>query len=125
MRKVVVVDDDRDIRDALEDALSEHGYSVQVVSDGLKLVGALAVDRPDVILLDVAMSWISGFDLCAAIKQNPGYRSIPVVFISARGSAEDVKQGLACGAEDYLTKPLDLDRLLARLDAILAPRADG
>ncbi|HKA89235.1 MAG TPA: response regulator [Haliangiales bacterium] len=121
MRKVVVVDDDRDICDALEDALRDHGYRVDAVYDGLRLVGALTVDRPDVILLDVAMSWINGFDLCAAIKQNPGFRSIPVVFISARATAEDVRHGLACGAEDYLIKPIDLDRLLSRLDDILAP----
>jgi len=123
MRKVVVVDDDRDICDALEDALGDNGYVVRVVPNGLKLVGALAVDRPDVILLDVAMSWINGYDLCVAMKQNVDFRSIPVVFISARTNEEDVRHGLACGAEDFLTKPLDLDHLLARLDDILAERA--
>jgi diguanylate cyclase (GGDEF)-like protein len=120
LRKVVVVDDDHDTCDALGDALGDHGYVVRFVSNGLKLVGTLAMDRPDVILLDVTMSWINGFDLCVAIKQNVDFRSIPVVFISGRTAAEDVRHGLSCGAEDYLTKPIDLDHLLTRLDVLLS-----
>jgi len=83
------------------------------------------VDRPDVILLDVMMSWIDGFELCRAIKKNPTFGDIPVIFISARKSAEDERAGMAAGAVDYFTKPIDMDRLIARIRDILAERGAG
>ncbi len=122
-RKIVVVDDDRDIRELLNAVLTEAGYDVEVVPNGLKLVRALRVDRPDLIILDVMMSWINGFDLCRSIKQNHEYAGIPIVFISARTGASDIKRGLECGAAAYLTKPLDLDRLLTCIRKTLDARA--
>src|SRR4051812_2500837 len=95
-RTVAVVDDDRDIRIALSEALADEGYDVKVVPNGLKLVSVLRASRPDLILLDVMMSWISGFELCRAIKQNRDFESIPIIFISARTRREDIKQGLDC-----------------------------
>ncbi|HET7754294.1 MAG TPA: response regulator, partial [Anaeromyxobacteraceae bacterium] len=80
-------------------------------------------DRPDVILLDVMMSWIDGFELCRAIKKNASFAEIPVIFISARKSVEDERAGLEAGACEYFTKPLDMDRLVARLREILDARA--
>jgi len=81
------------------------------------------VDRPDVILLDVMMSWIDGFELCRAIKKNPTFGDIPVIFISARKSLEDERAGLDAGAVDYFPKPLDMDRLVGRIRQILDERA--
>ncbi len=83
------------------------------------------VDRPDVILLDVMMSWIDGFELCRAIKKNQTFADIPVIFISARKSLEDEKAGLDAGAVDYFAKPLDVDRLIARIREILGSRGAG
>ncbi len=114
-RRVCVVDDDRDIQDALRDALEAEGYEVTVVPNGLKLVRALRVTRPDLILLDVMMSWINGIDLCHSLKKNREYADIPVIFISARGGAEDVKRGMAAGAIDYVVKPFDLGTLLEKV----------
>jgi DNA-binding response OmpR family regulator len=89
---------------------------------GLRLLSLLEVDRPDLILLDVAMSWINGFELCRAMKANQAYAGIPVVFISGRSSPGDIETGLACGAADYFVKPLDTQRLLSRVGE-LAPRS--
>jgi DNA-binding response OmpR family regulator len=120
-RKVAVVDDDREVREAIASTLAAMGYEVKVAANGLRLVSALHVDRPDIILLDVMMSWIDGFELCRAIKQNPEFRDIPVIFMSGRTSTPDIERGLACGAVDYFPKPLDLDRLLARVREIVGP----
>src|SRR5512133_2193515 len=106
--KVIIVDDDRDTREMLTLALELEGFHV---------------DRPDVILLDVMMSWIDGFELCRAIKKNPTFGDIPVIFISARKSAEDERAGIEAGAVDYFPKPLDMDRLIARIREILDERA--
>jgi len=121
--KVVIVDDDRDTREMLTLALELEGFDVGGAANGLRLISAMHVDRPDVILLDVMMSWIDGFELCRAIKKNETFADIPVIFISARKSAEDERAGRAAGAMDYFTKPLDVDRLVARIREILGSRA--
>jgi DNA-binding response OmpR family regulator len=123
-RRVAVVDDDRDIRDALRGALTDEGYEVTVVPNGLRLLSALKVDKPDLIVLDVMMSWIDGFELCKAIKRNSDYQQIPVMFISAKSSQEDIIHGMQCGAVDYVTKPFDLPTLLEKIERIVGPTAE-
>ena len=120
VHKVAVVDDDREVREALEQRLRSAGFEVKTAANGLRLVSTLKVDRPDVILLDVMMSWIDGFELCRAIKANSDFANIPVIFISGRTAPADVERGMACGAVDYFPKPLDLDRLIARIREIVA-----
>lgn len=120
-RKIVIVDDDRALRDRLQQVLEKAGYQVAQAPSGLRLLSLLEVDRPDLILLDIQMSWINGFELCRAMKANATYQSIPVVFISGRSQKSDIDNGLACGAADYFVKPLDTLRLLERVRE-LAPR---
>jgi DNA-binding response OmpR family regulator len=114
-KKVVIVDDDRALRDRLQQLLERAGYQVSQAPSGLRLLSLLEVDPPDLILLDVAMSWISGFELCRAMKANRAYRAIPVVFISGRSSESDIRTGLDCGADGYFVKPLDTSALLDRM----------
>jgi DNA-binding response OmpR family regulator len=119
-KKVVIVDDDRVLRDRLQQILEQHGYTVAQAPSGLRLLTLLEVDRPDLILLDVAMSWINGFELCRAMKANLNYQNIPVVFISGRSAPSDIETGMSCGAADYFVKPLDTQALLARLRELSA-----
>ena len=119
-RKVAVVDDDREIRDFLATTLGEAGFDVKLAANGLRLVSTLQVDRPDVILLDVMMSWIDGFELCRALKKNREFSDIPVIFVSGRTTDDDIRIGMSCGAVDYFKKPIDADRLIARLDELCA-----
>jgi len=123
--RVIIVDDDRDTREMLTLALELEGFEVGQAANGLRLISAMHVDRPDVILLDVMMSWIDGFELCRAIKKNPTFADIPVIFISARKSAEDEKTGLAAGAVAYFSKPIDMDGLVSRMRALLPVRPDA
>ena len=118
--RVAVVDDDRELRSFLGQRLVEAGYEVKEAPNGLRLVSTLHVDRPDLILLDVMMSWIDGFELCRAIKANREFASIPVVFMSGKSSRADIEKGMSCGAIDYFPKPLDMERLLARVAEILS-----
>ena len=121
-RRVAVVDDDRDIRDGLKMALLDEGYDVTVVPNGLRLLSALQVDRPDLIVLDVMMSWIDGFELCRAIKRNPEFREIPVVFISGRSDPQDIREGMSCGAAAYFVKPIDTDELVDKIGDLSGAR---
>ena len=116
---IAVVDDDMEVREALQDALTDAGFRVKTAANGLRLVSALQVDRPDLIVLDVMMSWIDGFELCRALKRNVEFRDIPVVFISGRTSQRDQQMGLDCGAVDYFPKPLDMGALIDRVRKIV------
>ena len=122
-QKILIVDDDRDTREMLKLALELEGYEVTEAANGLRLISTLQVDRPDLILLDVMMSWIDGFDLCASVKKNDGFRDIPVIFVSARKSGDDVQRGIQAGAADYFTKPVDIGRLVGRIRELLPAHA--
>jgi len=69
------------------------------------------------------MSWIDGFELCRAVKKNDEFRDIPVIFISAKKTANDIRTGLAAGASDYFSKPIDMERLLSRIAQLIGPAA--
>lgn len=112
---IAVVDDDREVREYLADVLRRSGYDVALAANGLRLISALQVDRPDLILLDVNMSWIDGFELCRALKKNPEWQKIPVMFISGRTTSADVEEGLACGAVGFFAKPIDGQALVDRV----------
>ncbi|WP_420810772.1 response regulator [Haliangium ochraceum] len=116
--KVAVVDDDRSVRTWLREVLENEGFAVILAANGLRLVSTLQVDRPDIILLDVVNSWIDGFELCRALKKNPQFCDIPVIFLSGRSAQADIDHGLACGAVDYFAKPLDSRRLVERIHAL-------
>jgi DNA-binding response OmpR family regulator len=118
--KVIIVDDDRETREMLALALGMEGFEVTQAANGLRLISTLHVDRPDVILLDVNMSWIDGFELCKAVRKNEEFHAIPVVFVSARSAASDVKKGLAAGAVDYFTKPVEIPTLVGRIRELIA-----
>lgn len=120
--KVIIVDDDRETREMLTLTLELEGFEVAQAANGLRLISILHVDRPDVILLDVMMSWIDGFELCRSIKKNEEFRDIPVIFLSAKKTPEDVREGLEAGAVDYFTKPVDVEKLVARIRQLLAER---
>lgn len=121
--KVTIVDDDRDTRELLSLALESEGFEVNAAANGLRLIASLQLKRPDVILMDVNMSWIDGFELCKAVKKNEQFRDIPIVFISGRGEPEDKRRGREAGAADYFVKPLDLEALMKRLRELIQPPA--
>lgn len=124
-RSAIIVDDDRDTREMLAMALEIEGYDVTLAANGVKLISSLHVHRPDILLLDVNMSWIDGFELCRAVRRNEQFRSLPVLFVSARKTRSDVEAGLASGADGYFTKPIDFDALLGRMRELVEQRAGG
>jgi DNA-binding response OmpR family regulator len=124
-RSAIIVDDDRDTREMLAMALQIEGYEVTQAANGVKLISSLHVHRPDILLLDVNMSWIDGFELCRAVRRNEQFRTLPVLFVSARKARVDVEAGLASGADGYFTKPIDFDALLVRMGELVDRRAGG
>lgn len=110
--RVLAVDDDPVIRQLLEINLELEGYEVRLAGDGVEAVEAAREFRPDLILLDVMMPRMDGWQACATIREDADLAEIPVVFLSARAQDADVEKGEALGAAAYLTKPFDPGDLL-------------
>ena len=100
-------------------ALEAEGFAVSDVSSALRLISTLYVDEPDLLVLDVIMSWIDGFELCRALKRNDRFKHIPIVIVTGKSEPEDVEAGFAAGATDYFTKPLNLRKFCQRVREIL------
>jgi len=115
--RVLVVDDDADVRDAIETALELEGHRVSTAADGLDALKRLGAGEFDALVLDVLMPNLDGFEVCRRIRHS-GNRT-PILILTARDSEEDTIRGLDLGADDYVVKPFALAELLARVRALL------
>lgn len=115
MIKILVVDDEKPINDLIEMNLTEAGYSCRCAYDGMEAANILEKERFDLILLDIMLPGVDGYELLEYIKP----MEIPVIFLTAKGSVEDRVKGLKLGADDYLIKPFEIVELLARVETIL------
>ncbi len=116
---VLIVDDTPKNLQVLGSILRQAGHDISVAVDGRKALQAVGRARPDLILLDVIMPVMDGFDACRALKQNPATSGIPIIFLTAKVETEDVIRGFELGAVDYVTKPFQSDELLQRVDTHL------
>jgi two-component system, OmpR family, response regulator MprA len=115
--RVLVVDDDPQLREALTRALELDGYAVDTASNGVKALEAIGSRRPDVMVLDVMMPYVGGLDVCRTLRDRKD--RLPILVLTARDEIGDRVAGLDAGADDYLTKPFALEELRARLRALL------
>ena len=120
MARILVADDDVDIRELVEFKLSTLGHDVVAVSDGQAAIDACQAQRPDLAVLDVMMPGVSGLDAVRAIRADPSLAGLPVILLTARAQESDVETGFDSGADDYVTKPFSPRELAARVQALLA-----
>jgi CheY-like chemotaxis protein len=118
-RTILVVDDDEIMRSAMKRILENEGYNVAMAVDGLELSKVLETTRLDMILLDVTLPWVDGYELCRLIKDHPALKSVPLVMVSARKSKEDIQKGFDAGCDDYVTKPFDIDHMTNVINKML------
>jgi two-component system response regulator MprA len=125
--KILVVDDERAVRDSLRRALELQGYQVELAADGAEALALLEANgQPDAILLDILMPGIDGLEVCRRIRRSGN--AVPVLMLTARDAVGDRVSGLDAGADDYVVKPFALEELLARVRALLrraSPAGDG
>lgn len=121
-KKLLVVDDDDEIRELLEFDLSHSGYSVDTACDGMEGLNKAVSGLYDLILLDVMMPKMNGFDVCKNLRKVKP--DIPVLLLTAKGTIGDKTQGFDCGADDYLVKPFDIQEVLLRVKALLRRNSD-
>ena len=119
-RRVLLADDNADLRDYISRLLTDHGYAVETVADGEAALAALRVRRPDILVSDVMMPRLDGFGVLKAVREDASLRDLPVVMLSARAGDDAKVEGLDAGADDYLTKPFSARELLARVAANIA-----
>ncbi len=119
-KKILVVDDEPNIALSLEFLMKKAGFAVEVARDGREALERLERDPPDLVLLDVMIPEIDGFELCERIRSRPEWRHIKVVMLTARGQESERSRGLALGADAYVTKPFSTRDLVERIKAMLA-----
>lgn len=117
--KILVVDDDPDLRDLIGYTLRRDGYFVIEAEDGMAALLLAEVERPDLVLLDVNLPRLDGFEVCRRLRAASATSGIPIVMLTVRGTEEDQVRGLDLGADDYLAKPFSPRTLLARVRALL------
>ncbi|WP_067849289.1 response regulator transcription factor [Nocardia lijiangensis] len=119
--RILVVDDDRAVRESLRRSLTFNGYSVDLAVDGVDALEKATIQRPDALVLDVMMPRLDGLEVCRRLRSTGD--DLPILVLTARDSVSERVAGLDAGADDYLPKPFALEELLARLRALLRRRA--
>jgi len=118
-RIALIAEDSRIQAKVLEGRLAQAGYTVRVAGDGAAALALARQQKPDVIISDIEMPKMSGYEFCRAVKHDPALKDVPVVLLSTLNDAVDIIKGLDAGADNYVTKPYDLNYLLARIESLL------
>ena len=114
-KKILVADDEPHILRIVKDKLSNAGFEVASVTNGEDALNAAINEKPDLIMLDVMMPKMSGFEVCQKINADETIKHIPVILLTARGQESDIKTGLEAGASEYITKPFSPRQMLAKV----------
>ena len=122
MAKIMLADDEQRVRDMVAFKLEATGHRVALARDGREAINLATSERPDLIILDVMMPILDGFEVLRRLKADPVLHDIPVIILSAKGREEDVMTGLRGGAVDYIVKPFSLKELTARVEIALRRR---
>jgi two-component system phosphate regulon response regulator PhoB len=124
-KRILVVEDEEDLLELVEYNLRKAGHRVLAVTTGEAGLLAARAERPDLVLLDLMLPGVDGFQVCRLLRRDAATRDVPIVMLTARGEDADVVKGLELGADDYVTKPFSPKVLLARVAAVLRRKAAG
>jgi DNA-binding response OmpR family regulator len=119
MKTILIADDDPTIVVSLQFLLEQAGYKVRVARDGQEAMDALAREVPDLLLLDVMMPRLSGYDVCQRVREDRRCKRVRILMLTAKGGAVEARKGLALGADGYMTKPFATQELLAQIRELL------
>ena len=123
-KKIMVVDDEPYIARVIKFKLEQEGYAVISANDGITGLDRIRQEKPDLVLLDVMMPGLTGYEVCQQVKADADLQGIPVVFLTAKGQERDREQGLNLGASDYITKPFSPNRLLELVKSMIGNAKD-
>ncbi len=118
MKYILSADDDPINQFLLSEALGDN-YEIEVVADGVACLESIANRTPDLLLLDVSMPRMNGFEVCRTIRKNNDANTFPIIFLSAAASLKDIENGMGAGADGYITKPFSIDTLLTKIERFI------
>ncbi|MCD4813914.1 response regulator [bacterium] len=118
-KKILVVDDEPAIARLVKMSLAVEGYDVRTATSGFEALEEVAAWHPELIVLDIMMPGMNGYEVCVEIKSKPQTKQIKVVFLTARGNPGDAQQGFTVGGDDYIMKPFDPEELLEKVKSII------
>ncbi len=119
MPHILAVDDDPEVLGTIERVLQRENYQVTPVNSGKRALAYLETGRPDLMILDIIMPEMDGIAVCTQVRRDARFTSLPILFLTAKGSTDDIVDGLDAGADDYVIKPFELQELRARVGALL------
>ena len=122
--KILIVEDEGDLRKALGIRLKQHNFRVIIGKDGEDGLKKAKEELPDLIILDILLPKMIGFEVCHRLKADPKYKHIPVIMLSIKSSEDAVKKGYANGADEYITKPFDWPFILEKIESLLSKKQD-
>lgn len=124
-QKILIVDDEAGIVNIVKLRLEANDYCVVTAYDGEEALEKTSQEMPDLIVLDLMLPKMDGYMICSLLKKNARYAAIPIILFSARSTEADKALGMKVGADAYITKPVDMDVLLAKIEELLAKKADA
>jgi DNA-binding response OmpR family regulator len=118
-KEILIVEDEPGVMAAIRFLMEQQGYNVRVAEKGEDALDLLSTNKPHLVLLDIMLPGMNGWEVCEAIRSNPEYRNVKIVFLTARRDEAEIAKGLDLGANAYITKPFNNDQLIARVKALL------
>ena len=122
--KILIIEDEKDILDLVKIHLVKEGFKISFAMSGQQAIDNINADKPDLVILDLMLPDMDGIDLCRLIKHNLKTQNIPIIMLTAKNKDSDIIAGLTIGADDYITKPFNLDILTARIKTVLRRKHD-
>lgn len=116
---ILVIEDDETMRNSIRRIFEPEGYLLKMAADSTELVGVLDEDPVDLILMDVGLPWISGFELAQLLREHKDLKTIPLIFVSGQANPEDMKKAFQVGASDFIKKPFDVEKLKKAVATLL------
>ncbi|MBW2516567.1 MAG: response regulator [Deltaproteobacteria bacterium] len=123
-KEILIVEDEPGVVAAIRFLMEQQGYRVKVAEKGEDALHLILKNKPHLVLLDIMLPGMSGWEVCEQIRLNPDYRSVKIAFLTARSDEAEVARGLALGADAYITKPFKNDKLIARVKSLLQNRGE-
>jgi len=116
---LLVIEDDETMRSAMKRIFEMDGFIVKMAADGMELSGILDDTSPDLILMDIGLPWLNGFELAQMLKEHKDLKKIPLIFVSGKTSEEDIKRAFEIGADDFIKKPFEIEKLKKTVATLL------
>ena len=121
MPKILIIDDNEENRDALSRRLQRRGFQVVLAEDGLEGMEKVRLEKPDIVLMDMNMPKLDGWEATRQLKADPATRNVPIIAVTSHAMSGDRERSLEVGCADYHTKPVEMAKLLGQIEAILVP----